>query len=205
MCLLFESIKVVNRQIFNREYHEARIRKAQQSLFEEATSSIIDQVKFPESLKPDTVYKLRITYNTQIQQYHFSEYHPRKISSLQCIVDNQLSYPHKFENRNRIKNLFDQKGEADDIIIIKKGKVTDSSYTSLAFLKDGRWYTPDTPLLPGTKRAYYLEKGMLEEAEITLNNIKYFEGVCLVNAFLDLDKNRLIPIDKISIPGKGQR
>lgn len=203
MCLLFESIKVMNHQIFNREYHEARIKKAQQSLFGETGASIIDQVEFPKSLKPDTVYKLRITYNTQIQQYHFSEYHTRNISSLQCIADNQISYNHKFEKRSRIESLMAQKGEADDIIIIKKGKVTDSSYTCLAFLKDGKWYTPDTPLLWGTKRAYYLDKGLLEEMEISLNNIEYFEGVCLINAFLDLDENRLIPIEKINILDPG--
>ncbi|MDZ7777288.1 MAG: aminotransferase class IV [Bacteroidales bacterium] len=190
----------MNHQIFNREYHEARMEKAQKSLFGEFTAHLIEQVEFPKTLKPDTVYKLRITYNTQIQQYHFSVYHPRKISSLQCVVDNRVSYPHKFEDRNRIANLFAQKGEADDIIIIKNGKVTDSSYTSLAFLKDGKWYTPDTPLLPGTKRAYYLKKGKLEEMEISLNNIENFEGVCLINAFFDLSLDRLIPTDKIKKP-----
>ncbi|HKK10550.1 MAG TPA: hypothetical protein VJ939_06905, partial [Bacteroidales bacterium] len=70
------------------------------------------------------------------------------------------------------------------------------------FMKAGKWYTPNTPLLPGTKRAYYLNKGILEEARITGENLKKFEGVCLINAFLDLDDTRLIPLEKIKMPGQ---
>ena len=200
MCLLFESIKVINGVACNEDYHEARIKRAQESLFGKSSGAILEQVKTPKNLKPDTVYKLRITYDTEIRKYHFSEYHPRKISSLQCVMDNHISYSHKFEDRSRIKNLFNQKGQADDIVIIKNGLATDSSYTSLAFLKAGKWYTPHTPLLPGTKRAFYLEKGMMEETRITLGNLKNFEGVCLINAFLDLDETRLIPTIKIRKP-----
>jgi 4-amino-4-deoxychorismate lyase len=200
MCLLFESIKVINGVACNKDYHEARIKRAQQSLFGKSFDPVLGQVKIPQNLKPDTVYKLRITYDTQIREYHFSEYHPKNISSLQCVVDNHISYSHKFEDRSRIQNLFNQKGQADDIIIIKNGLVTDSSYTNLAFLKDGNWYTPDTPLLPGTKRALYLEKGMMEETRITLGNLKSFEGVCLINAFLDLNKERLISKVSVRLP-----
>ena len=197
MCLLFESIKVINGVACNKDYHEARISRAQQSLFGKPSGPVLEQVKIPKNLKPDTVYKLRVTYDKQIREYHFSEYHPTSISSLQCVVDNHISYTHKFEDRSRIQNLFNQKGQADDIIIIKNGLVTDSSYTNLAFMKAGKWYTPNTPLLPGTKRAYYLNKGILEEARITVENLKKFEGVCLINAFLDLSMDRLISIRKI--------
>lgn len=200
MCLLFESIKVINGVVCNKDYHAARIRRAQQSLFGKSSGTVLEQVKIPCNLKPDTVYKLRITYDTKIREYSFSEYHPKSISSLQCVVDNHISYSHKFEDRSRIQILFSRKGQADDIVILKNGLVTDSSYTNLAFLKKGKWYTPDTPLLPGSKRAFYLNKGKLEETRITLENLKSFEGVCLINAFLDLSMDRLIPVGKIKMP-----
>lgn len=198
MSQLFESIKVINGLACNKDYHEARMRRAQQSLFGKSPGSVLEQIKIPKNLKPDTVYKLRVTYDDQIREHHFSEYFPGSISSLQCVLDKHIKYPHKFEDRSQIQNLINQKGQADDIIIIKNDLVTDSSYTNLAFLKKGKWYTPDTPLLPGTKRAIYLEKGIMEETRITIENLNSFEGVCLINAFLDLYENRLIPINKIN-------
>lgn len=51
-------------------------------------------------------------------------------------------------------------------------------------------------MIPSSKRAYYLDSRRLEEASFTLDYLKSFEGGCLINASLDLDESRFIPIDK---------
>lgn len=64
-----------------------------------------------------------------------------------------------------------QKGDCDEIIIIKNGLVTGTSFTNIAIYKDGKWITPKHPLLLGTKRAALLEKGIIQEADITVDDL----------------------------------
>lgn len=64
-----------------------------------------------------------------------------------------------------------QKGDCDEIIIIKNGLVTDTSFTNIAIYKHGMWLTPKHPLLLGTKRAALLEKGIIQEADITVDDL----------------------------------
>ena len=58
-----------------------------------------------------------------------------------------------------------------EIIIIKNGLVIDTSFTNIAIHKDGKWLTPKHPLLLGTKRAALLEQGIIQEADITVDDL----------------------------------
>ena len=45
--------------------------------------------------------------------------------------------------------------------------------------------TPIHPLLPGTKRAALLDKGMIQKADITLEDLRNANKVSLFNAMID--------------------
>ena len=47
------------------------------------------------------------------------------------------------------------------------------------------WGTPRHPLLPGTKRAALLDKGMIQKADITLEDLRNANKVSLFNAMID--------------------
>lgn len=70
--------------------------------------------------------------------------------------------------------------------------VTDCSIGNLLFLKDNHWYTPDTPLLQGTQRAYLLEAQKVHLANIDKNDIWQYEKVMMINALNAFDENRAI-------------
>ena len=85
-----------------------------------------------------------------------------------------------------ILNLLKKKGDCSDILIVKNGFITDTSFSNIIFLKCGRWYTPNTPLLKGTKRAKLLDLGLINERSIRPEEMGNYEKVGLINAMLEL-------------------
>ena len=72
----------------------------------------------------------------------------------------------------------------DDIIIEKKGFITDTSIANLAFYDGEQWFTPKNPLLEGTMRAKLLDEGFLQTREIKRSEISHYTKVALMNAMI---------------------
>ena len=187
MSRLIESIKVKNGQLYNLDYHLERIQESCLSLFGSKTHPIDFELLREKSLElsEDQLYKLKIIYDKDECDYNFVPYYINNIQSLQIIEDPILNYEHKFENRKRLKNNFNCRNSADDIIITRHGALTDSYYCNIALGTRGDWHTPDQPLLKGTKRKYLLDQGIIKETEIYVEDIPEFELVCLFNAMID--------------------
>jgi 4-amino-4-deoxychorismate lyase len=73
--------------------------------------------------------------------------------------------------------------EGCDIIIIKNGLVTDTSFSNICFYDGTRWLTPAKPLLKGTMRAYLLSKNLIIEKDISVEIIKSYKKLRFINAF----------------------
>ena len=154
-------------------------------------------IKVPSKLDKKQTYKCRILYDTQIHQVEFVPYAFRQIQSLQLIHNDALDYSHKYADRRDLHLSLQKKGKADGIIIVKNGLITDSSYANLAFFDGLQWFTPSTPLLAGTKRAYLLQQNILKETNIRPSDLKHFETVRLVNSMMDWEKTIEVPIKNI--------
>ena len=87
-----------------------------------------------------------------------------------------------------------------EILILKNGLITDVSFANIAFYDGKGWYTPDSPLLKGTKRAYYIEKGLLIEKRISPADLPKYQKARLINAMLDLEDSHDILIGNINPP-----
>ena len=59
------------------------------------------------------------------------------------------------------------------------------------------FFTPDTPLLEGTKRQKLLGNKIIIETAISLENLHTFDKVYLINAMLDIEDQEGIEISKI--------
>jgi 4-amino-4-deoxychorismate lyase len=59
------------------------------------------------------------------------------------------------------------------------------------------WFTPEKPLLAGTKRAFLIKTGRILTTQILITDRKDFEKFMLVNAMLDFDENRASSIINI--------
>ena len=70
--------------------------------------------------------------------------------------------------------LYDLRNDCDDILIVKRGMVTDSSYANIVFRRGKRWYTPWSALLKGTMRLNLLERNKIYEEEIRVEDLRIF-------------------------------
>jgi len=152
-------------------------------------------ISIPDNLSNE-LYKCRIIYEADIISIAFQKYSEKRISSLQLVRDDDFTYSHKYEDRTEFeKHLSAIK--ADEVLIIKNGFVTDTSFSNVVFFDGTKYLTPSSPLLEGTKRAKLITDGFIQEEEIRLNDIKKFKCVHLINALLDLKEENRITIDRI--------
>lgn len=187
MSLLIETIKVIDGALQNLMYHNARLNRSRKELFNCNDYIDIDKsIKVPPEYAKG-IYRCTITYEREITDQRFIEYSIKKISSLKLVEDELVEYSHKYADRSRINGLLDKKEDCDEIIIVKNGLVTDTSFTNIIFYDGAKWVTPLHPLLKGTKRQKLLDEREIEEAEISVNNLKRFSKACLINAMLDIE------------------
>ncbi len=131
-------------------------------------------------------YKARVVYGENgVETVEYAPYSMRNISSLKVVEDNTIAYDYKSTDRSSLNTLVEKKGSSDDIIIVKYGLLTDTSFTNLAIFDGKHWTTPIHPLLPGTKRAALLDKGIIHEADITLEDLRKANKVSLFNAMIE--------------------
>ena len=57
--------------------------------------------------------------------------------------------------------------------------------TNVVFGDGSSWITPETFLLPGTKRAFLLSRGDIQECSVRAEDIGKFRFCSLINAMLD--------------------
>ncbi len=196
MSLLFESIRIENGIIHHLELHQQRIEK---SLIKLGSTNSIDLKQFTSTLDiPENgIHKLRISYDLErIQNHQITPYIIRSIQTVELIKCKELEYDMKFENRNLINQL-SQQSNADEIIIVKNGRITDASISNILFQSKGKWYTSDTPLLNGTTRAHLIDTGKISSIPITVDDLKHFDQFCFVNALNPFDKTVKHPIDLV--------
>jgi 4-amino-4-deoxychorismate lyase len=113
-------------------------------------------------------------------------------------VSESISYDHKFGDRTALTDLFSQRGDCDDILVIKAGCVTDSYVANVVFWDGEGWFTSDTPLLAGTMRASLLDTGIVKEVRIMQKDLARYQKLRLINAFNDLSGGIDIPMEAIS-------
>lgn len=182
MNKLLETIKIVNGKAQFLEYHNARLNYARRVLFN--AQNYIDLKNIIQAPSQNGTYKSRIVYSKMIESVEYSPYQDRHFKTFKVIQDNNLLYNFKYLNRTDLNRLVALKDEADEIIIIKKGFVTDSSIANLAFLHQDQWITPLTPLLNGTMRERLLREKKIVEVAIRLEDLKKFSNMAMMNALL---------------------
>ncbi|MBD3275043.1 MAG: hypothetical protein GF372_07010 [Candidatus Marinimicrobia bacterium] len=195
MCRFIETMQIRNGRITNLPYHNARMHRARSQILGcQNEIRIEDVLSIPAGFK-NGKGKCRIIYGREIESIEFREYQVRQIESLK-IVDADIEYSHKYEDRSEIQALFDRRMQCDDILITKGGRITDTSISNVAFRDGSEWITPLHPLLPGTRRMQLLQDGKIKTSDIAVDDLKNFQEVCLINAMLDLG-DMIIPVQQI--------
>ena len=172
---------------FSLEYHQRRVNRTFEKFFPQ--SKIPDlQFSLNEIQKPFSgLFKCRIVYDQTINSIEFTPYQMKPIYSLKIVRAEEINYEFKFENRTELVELYHSKQEADDILIVKNGWITDSSYANLIFKLGDKWITPASYLLNGTMRQQLIERGEIQCESISLVDIGKFAKVKLINSMVGMN------------------
>ena len=183
-----ETIKVVDGKFLNLPYHMERMNATMIAFFNTTIFVELWIGDIPEELRTGVV-KCRIIYSYRNVKVEYERYQIRKISSLKLVSADNLDYSFKYADRSSLNTLLEQKGDCDDILIVKDGYITDTSYSNVVFENASGLYTPSTYLLAGTKRKYLLDKGIINQAEIKVEDIQKYNKLHIINAMIDLQDN----------------
>ena len=187
MSLLLESIKLVDGEFRNLFYHERRMNRALKFLC--GVQEYFNLEEFLQNLDwPEKgLFKCRMVYDDNSRDVEFIPYEYKTINSLRVVEHDRVSYEFKYVERRVINRLYDLRKNCDDVLIVKRGLVTDTSYANILFRRGKYWYTPWSALLKGTMRANLLERDLIQEEEIRPEDIKTFETFKIINAMWEFD------------------
>ena len=199
MTLQFvETIKIKDGKLLRLPYHQMRMERTIRHFFpsmDVASIPSLQQLISPTGTRG--VVKARVVYGQDgTENVEYAPYTMREMHSLQVVEDNNIDYSYKSCDRSLLNRLVAKKGNCDDVIIIRRGRVTDTSFTNLALYDGHEWLTPRFPLLLGTQRAHLLDQGTIREADITMDDLHKAEKVCLFNAMIEFGE-RVIDIQDV--------
>lgn len=180
MSRLIETIRFSDGKFQNLDLHIRRIHRALNGRPRWDLDGIFSGIAPPG----DHIYKIRIVYDRDVASVSTALYTMRAIRTLKLVTDNNIMYDHKFEDRNDLERAFAQRDDCDDVLIVKNGKVTDTSYSNIIFRKGDRWFTPTTCLLNGTMRQYLLDAGAIESLPVSTADLAQFSHFKVINAML---------------------
>ncbi len=197
MSLLFETIRLQDGVLQNLEYHNERLNQSRKSLYKSTDTIDLEQViQIPANCKKGLI-KCRVSYSRIIKTIEFELYLPHVVKSLRMIEANTILYNYKYTNRGRLNELLTKRERFDEILIIKNGFVTDTSYSNIIFFDGTKWVTPSTPLLHGTMRSFLLKNEIISEMKIKVPDMKQFQKARLINAMNPFESGKDIKIEKI--------
>ncbi len=194
MSLLVETIACIDGKLQNLPWHNARLNESRNDLFKSKDRWMLEDLRVPKFVKTGN-WKCRVIYGTKFSGISYEPYVPKLVKSLQ-VVEGNFNYCYKYHDRSELDELYKQKGEADDIIIIKNGLVTDTSIANILLYDGDGWVTPDTPLLAGTMRSQLINKKLVKPKTIKATDLTNYKKIMLVNALNPFADTRAIDISK---------
>lgn len=187
--LFIESLRVEEGHFQDAEGHYRRITDTLRECFGKDAGI---PCPFPEdAMVPDNmrqgIVKCRYVYGAYDCKIEYEAYVPRPIRTLRLVEGGSIDYHLKYADRSGLLALREQRGDCDDILIVKNGELTDTSYSNIVLFDGRRYVTPRAFLLNGIRRRSLLDRGVIEEQKITPQDLRYFQRLYLVNALLGIE------------------
>lgn len=183
---LFETFCYENGELKNLSFHQIRFEKSRFLYYGQRHSPSLARVlaRFSSfhTLPKKGLFRLRLAYNEWDFQLEISPYQRQIYRHFTPVYCDDIDYALKYTDRRLLNTLWQKRGKGEEIIIIKKGLVTDCRIGNLLFRHRQQWFTPNAPLLAGTQRAFLLAKGKIHLATIHATDLPQFEETRIINA-----------------------
>jgi 4-amino-4-deoxychorismate lyase len=191
MYPVFETIKVFDKHPFNIELHIERMKNTAHKLWNKEIDFSFLEGHIKQTAK-NGLQKCRVFYNDIDCQLTCNEYEKKKVHNLVSVFNDKIDYPYKYTDRSCFDIYKSRSDDQSDILIIKNGRITDSSYANIALWNGSEWHTPLYPLFYGIKRKLLLHQGLLLEKDIFIADLAQYEKVSLINSMLDLGETEIM-------------
>jgi 4-amino-4-deoxychorismate lyase len=196
MCRFVESICLRDGKFERLEYHQHRMNQAFLKFFPGTEIPQLSDVLLQQDFPVEGIYKCRVEYGSVIELIEFQSYNRRIVQTLRLMQINIPSADFKSLNREAINEAFDKRNGCDDVLMVRDGLITDASYSNVAFFDGKKWFTPQLPLIYGTRRANLIDLKMIEEAKISVKDIYKYLTIRLFNAMIEFGQVEL-PVSAI--------
>lgn len=196
---LIESIEVVCGIPQRVELHQERMRRSgsRHGFRPPALTEILSAIEKEMSshdLRDQASVRCTIEYDTSIRAIQSLIYKIRDVRSL-LIVEPQsrIDYSDKWADRTCFASLSLLCKEHQEPLIVQDTLLTDTTYSNIVIEKQGKYLTPTRPLLMGTRRQHYLDQGIIQTADITVEECLVADHIHLVNAMMPLGALTISP------------
>lgn len=185
MYPFLETIKLQDGIFYRLPYHQQRIDIACHSLGYSSRNMQLQTLLTNAEYPAKGLFKCRILYHANACSITFYPYQLKPINTLRFIDTQIPSYRYKMANRDLLNDALMQKKDCDDVLLVKEGLLTDTSYANIALFDGKLWVTPRIPLIYGTNRAFLLDKKIISEADIEQTKCSNFEKLRIFNAMIE--------------------
>ncbi len=193
-----ETIRIDGGRAMNLPLHEARM-NATRMHFAPHVAPIGLQKWLDGAPISEERIKARVVYDVDgVRETTFETYKRRNIERLRLVEDNAINYTFKSTDRSELNRLQALRDGCDEVLIMKRGLITDTSFTNVAFFDGQRWLTPAQPLLRGTMRQWLLQRGEIAEAQLTPASLASFQRIMLFNAMIGAGE-LVLPVSRIVV------
>ena len=140
MSRFIETIRIEDGRIHNLPYHNRRMDVTRRNVLHQiGTLDLSDYIR-PGNYRERT--KCRVEYDKDILSVDYAAYHIRPVSSLRLVVDDEVTYRYKSSDRSVLNRLFAFREAEDDVLIVRRGLLTDTSVCNVALWNGKQWVTP---------------------------------------------------------------
>ncbi len=185
MYQFIESIKLLDGKFFRVELHQERINQIFDAFFPDKKKiSLTELIKY-QAFPKKGFFKTRVVFNEEVKILEFVPYKIPNIKTLKVVETDIETAFYKSANRDKINRVFAKKEDCDDVLFVKNGFFTDTSYCNVALFDGENWFTPKTPLIYGTQRKNLINNKQILEKEIHISKIYNYQSICLFNAMIE--------------------
>ncbi|MCX8019075.1 MAG: aminotransferase class IV [Chitinophagaceae bacterium] len=188
MFPLFETIRSGPDGLFHLDSHLNRMKESYCQIFHGEIPYLNELEKELKTIRSPQREKCRLFYGENSFKTERLPYHPLPVRKIIFIEDNTIDYPLKFTDRTCLEKYKQQLPESAEPVFVKNGYLTDASFANLALWNGSEWITPDTPLFYGIHRSVLIQKGKIIPKPVSLNDIKMYSAIMLINAMLDWEE-----------------
>ena len=196
-----ETIGAFDGKLPQLNFHQSRLNRTQLAHFGYAKENVINlsELLSQHTIPTAPIVKIRVLYDRAIQSVTVEPYDYKEIYQFFLRSANGIDYRFKYADRTFFDEAKAALDKDSEVIFVRDNEITDTSIHNILFFDNGRWVTPEHPLLNGVERAQLLSLGTIQKKQITLSDVKKgrYSKFRLVNALTPFEAARDFPLSAI--------